>query len=427
MSSRIVVLVLCGTLAAERANADTLFIEAEGKEISDRDVSITSPFLIKDDPAASLGRYLTVANGFNSQASPPAFEGVATYHFNVGEPGTYRIWARVIAPTRNDDSFWVRMEKKGAPGSVLVRWNDIDPGTSWHWALVVPDGSTAPAQFTLEAGDHDLEVSYREDGAKVDVFVVTNDPTFNPKSPPTTAPPVSGDSGTSIASMINVGSKGGIKFMWSEVPGARSYTVRRITFDAETGEETRTPFRTGLTTHALSSATGACFDVIAIFRDGTFREPPFGECAGLSYSKTFVDTASLSFTPPMQLINDSSGGAAPGTPDSLNAPLAHGRIRFDFEVGGAAKLQLWFFVNSPDKDHDSFWARMDDGAWIKWNNIPGGCTRVADSNNGNRPVTFSLGAGSHRFELANRETGTEIDSIFFITDNLNATTSMCDD
>jgi hypothetical protein len=419
--------VSCGLAAAGRARADIVFIEAEGRAISTRDVSITSPFLVKDDAAASQGRYLTVASGFNSQAAPPTFEGVASYHFNVGTPGAYRIWARVIAPTRSDDSFWVRMEKRDNPASVLVRWNDIEPGSNWHWALVVPDGSTVPAEFNLEAGDHQLEVSYREDGAKVDVFVVTNDLTFNPKAPPGTAPAVSGDSGTSLASMIAVGSRSGMKLMWSEVPGARSYTVRRITFDPVTGDEVKTPFRTGLANHAFSSTSASCFDVIAIFDDGTFREPPFGECAGLQYQQTFLDTASLSFTPPMELINDSEGGAAPGTPDSLNAPPAHGRIRFDFEVGGAAKLQLWFVAIAPDKDHDSFWARMDDGAWIKWNNIKPGCGRVSNSNAGGAPVTFSVAGGSHRFELANRETGTRIDSIFFITDDLNATASICDD
>src|SRR2546423_4547415 len=109
-----------GFLLGGRAGADTLFIEAEGTDnVSNEKAKISSPLLVKDDPAASVGRYITVAGGFNSQSAPPGEEGQATYHFSVATAGTYRIWGRVIAPTANDDSFWVRMDKAGTPGSTL--------------------------------------------------------------------------------------------------------------------------------------------------------------------------------------------------------------------------------------------------------------------------------------------------------------------
>jgi hypothetical protein len=120
----------CGFLLAGRASADTIFIEAEG----------TSNISTVD-------------------------EAVATYHFSIDAGGTYRIWARVIAPTPNDDSFWVRMEKAGTPGSTLVRWNDIAPGNNWHWVLVIADGSTTPTQFKLAAGEHDLRSPARTPAA----------------------------------------------------------------------------------------------------------------------------------------------------------------------------------------------------------------------------------------------------------------------
>jgi hypothetical protein len=134
-------------------------------------------------------------------------------------------------------------------------------------------------------------------------------------------------------------------------------------------------------------------------------------------------------------IENNSAYTAAGTPSSTAAPPAHGRLRFDFAVGGAAKLQLWFVVGAPDKSHDSFWARMDDGAWIKWNNIANNaCQPVANSDAGDRRVTFSVGAGTHRFELATRETGVvsgfpqpSLSNIFFITDDLTATSRLCDD
>jgi hypothetical protein len=68
---------------------------------------------------------------------------------------------------------------------------------------------------------------------------------------------------------------------------------------------------------------------------------------------------------------------------------------------------------------------MDNGAWFKWNNFTFGCIPVGDFTN--QPVTFSVGAGSHRFEIAYREVGAKLQSPFFITDDLNATSGLCDD
>jgi hypothetical protein len=447
-----------GLLAAGRAQAETVFMEAEGLPISDRTVRITSPFQIKDDAAASSGRYLTVAAGNNSQTSPPATEGVATYHFNVANAihvpvpptaedpfppdmiiptsGVYRIWARVIAPTTTDDSFWFRMDTAGTPGSQLIKWNDIDPGTTWHWALLKADGATAPAQFTLASGDHDLQVSYREDGAKLDLIVITDDPLFNPKSPPKNPPPQVGDVTTAIALPVvsTAGSKAGIKVMWSEVPGAKSYTVRRVGTD-DMGNTTRTVLKSGLTTHALTDLVlrtdggSNCYDVLAVFPDGSPREPGqfFAACQSPDVRFTFMDDESLSATPPMTNVDNALTTLA-GTPNSLTAAPAHGRLRLDFQVGAAAKVQLWFMTEIASNMRDSFWARMDNGAWIKWNNIAAFCDVVSNSDAGGARVTFSLAAGSHTFELANRETGTRLSNVFFITDDLKTdANTLCND
>jgi hypothetical protein len=444
-------LVLAGGLAATgRAQADTLFIEAEGggnngHPLSNDDAHITDPLLVKDDAAASMGRYLTVASGFNSQTSPPPVEGVARYRFTVDTAGTYRIWARVIAPTRNDDSFWVRLKKVGSTTSTLVRWNDIDLGSSWHWAQVINDGSTTPAQFTLESAtfenfvQYDLEISYREDGAKLDCLVITNDTTLNLKSPPTTAPPLppnTFDAPFVVARQLTAGAKTGIKVYWSEVPGVKSYTLRRFR------EGILLSTTTGLTTHVFTD-TGLppvdmsnCYEVTTLFADGTFRELPFGpvtSCQDARYQQTFLDTGGT-VTGSAPMVSDGSAYTAAGTPSSLDAPPAHGRLRFDFAVGGTAKLQFWFVVNVPDKSHDSFWARVDEGTWIKWNNIPNGCSPVSNSDAGGARVTFTVSPGTHRFELATRETGVvegfpapSLSNILFITDDLTADGRLCDD
>jgi hypothetical protein len=83
-------------------------------------------------------------------------------------------------------------------------------------------------------------------------------------------------------------------------------------------------------------------------------------------------------------------------------------------------------VYAPSTSADSFWVRMDDGAWIKWNNIPSGCADVRNSDLSGSPVNFSLGAGSHRLEFAYREDGARLTNIVNLVTSLN-TVPQCDD
>ena len=63
--------------------------------------------------------------------------------------------ARVLCPTANDDSYWVRMD-----GGSWVMWNNIST-TSWAWKQF-------PNTFSLSSGNHTLTFAYREDGAELD-------------------------------------------------------------------------------------------------------------------------------------------------------------------------------------------------------------------------------------------------------------------
>src|SRR3954454_4994589 len=181
------------------ARAETVHIEAESCRGPFRG-GITSPLMIRDSSAASMGSYLEVVAGNNNQDNLPTDEGVARYNFTVNTSGTYRIWARVIAPTNKDDSFWLRMNRweKGPDFTQKLnkgkwfKWNDIPLGTAWHWVLVKADGAVNPASFSLFHDDpnddanpnlgHQLELAYREDGAKVDLFLITSEPAFNPNA-----------------------------------------------------------------------------------------------------------------------------------------------------------------------------------------------------------------------------------------------------
>lgn len=118
---------------------------------------VGSLFQIEADPLASGERYVTVEHGMNSTAAPPpGAAGVLSYSFQVEDGGAYGLYARVICPNADDDSFWLSMD-----GGSYAMWNNIGPSTSWIWDRYTSD-------FNLAPGTHHLRIAYREDGAKLD-------------------------------------------------------------------------------------------------------------------------------------------------------------------------------------------------------------------------------------------------------------------
>ena len=66
-------------------------------------------------------------------------------------------------------------------GTKVSEASGADPRTTWHWDNVRnSDQGNQLVTFNLTAGNHTLEFAYREDGARLDRILVTNDPTFVP-------------------------------------------------------------------------------------------------------------------------------------------------------------------------------------------------------------------------------------------------------
>jgi hypothetical protein len=301
---------------------------------------------------------------------------------------TFTIWARVIAATDGNDSFWVKMDN-GSP----IKWNGIPLGSAWHWVQVKADGASAASQFSLGTGLHTLKIAYREDGAKLDELIITSNSSFNPSTMtvPTAAPTIDDHAEDS--------SSAGAMISWQDVPGATSYVLtddNGHVVAASTG-------------HVLVSSTDtSCVRVAGVGPGGT--GPASGSLCFQQLSnfvqRKFPDSH-MSVVSPM-LINGSGALAVQsGTAESLDTVPAHGRGRYDFQIVGPATITVWAEIVAPDHDHDSFWVRMDQGPWVKWNNIPtANCTVVKNSDSGSAVVLYNLTTGSHFVEFAYREIGT---------------------
>jgi hypothetical protein len=408
---------------AQAAHADTVWMESESVSFTFRG-SITTPLQIKDSAAASGGSYVEVASGKNSKSSPPAL-GQACYVFSVFQPDDYKVWARVIAASDSNDSFWARMghlnmQTNEWEDEAWINWNEIRLGSGWHWDFVHNDQqNNLPIAFTLNEGDHRLCIAYREDGTKLDALVVTNE-NFDPTRSISVAPAASDEVGVDNG-------KSSLLVSWRTVQGATSYNVQRRA-DGSTAWVTRA---TSLTGHSFVdsnvSAGFWCYRVIAKGPTGT-SAPSIEGCgerlaSGNSYINV-VEAESRALTAPMTLDQWGDVAVAPGN-NSLNAPPAVGSVRWDFRLGSAMSMRFWAIIDAPNKDSDSFWVRVDDGDWIKWNNLkpqdPGASCSwdvLHDSDDHDSYVKLNLGLGSHTIEVAYREEGASLDRLL-VTDDLS--------
>ncbi|HOK99805.1 MAG TPA: T9SS type A sorting domain-containing protein [Bacteroidales bacterium] len=125
--------------------------------------------LISDD-LASNGYYLMVNPAYEStDSSATDMSQLLQYKFNITEKGKYKIWGRVLAPTPNDDSFWVRVDD----GDWMV-WDNIPNSSSWAWDDVHHQSNANDTLFFFDVGEHTLTVSYRENGVAIDKWYITN-------------------------------------------------------------------------------------------------------------------------------------------------------------------------------------------------------------------------------------------------------------
>ncbi len=124
---------------------------------------------------ASNGDYLTVQQGNNAYSEAPTNENDRVrFTVNASKSGPYNIFARVMAPSTSDDSFWVR-----ANNGNWIKWNNIEPSSNFIWDQVHDsDNSDLLISFFLEAGTNTIDFAYREDGVKLDKVYISSEETI---------------------------------------------------------------------------------------------------------------------------------------------------------------------------------------------------------------------------------------------------------
>jgi hypothetical protein len=141
--------------------------------------TVTAPTRLFDDPNASGGRYVSTEPGTaDAGTAPPYPSGTVSIPFTV-KGGIYTLRFRIGFPG-GDDSCWVRIPDATTQSPVhssgWVHFNDIPTGDFWHWSQQVKSEDQSgepPVEFTLAAGTHTLEISYRGADLRIDAIVIS--------------------------------------------------------------------------------------------------------------------------------------------------------------------------------------------------------------------------------------------------------------
>jgi hypothetical protein len=133
--------------------------------------AVGSTWEINTDEDASYGEYVNTPNGTQSLDAPSTNNADhLIYTFQIEEGGAYKVWGRVITPTADDDSYWVRMDD-----GTWALWNSIPGGNTWQWDDVHDQNNNSEVVvYDLEIGEHVLSICFREDGALLDKLYLTN-------------------------------------------------------------------------------------------------------------------------------------------------------------------------------------------------------------------------------------------------------------
>lgn len=131
-----------------------------GMVLEAEDAEIVAPMTIKDDAAASKGRYVVLPDGQQG--------GQVRFTVDLKEAGKHRLFARVAAPSGNADSFLVQVDD----GPVYTY--DTGVGPAWSISKVASrETGNKQLKLDLPAGRSAIVVSGREPGAKLDQLILT--------------------------------------------------------------------------------------------------------------------------------------------------------------------------------------------------------------------------------------------------------------
>lgn len=153
----------------------TIEIDASrGAHLEAETALLSAPFESGDDPAASGGKYVWVPPGERNTL------GYATWKLKFKDAGQYYVWGRVLSPTSENDSFFVRATIDGKEAMSFTAW-PLGTRKTWTWVRFLPGDGKEVRPVYLTDDEVRWQLKPREDGAKIDRWYFTTQKDDVPK------------------------------------------------------------------------------------------------------------------------------------------------------------------------------------------------------------------------------------------------------
>jgi len=118
-------------------------------------------------------------------------------------------------------------------------------------------------------------------------------------------------------------------------------------------------------------------------------------------------------------VNTSNAAYIMGNPlyeyKTAASTLAAANATYTFTIKKSGTYTVWGRVLGPTADDDSFWAKMDNGTWARWNGFGSGNAwawkAIFDDQVGSSAVQYNLTEGSHTLSFCLRENGAGLDKL----------------
>lgn len=108
----------------------------------------------------------------------PTGKGTVTMNLSVPATGSYRVWARILAPSASVNGFYIQIPDANA--CQITMGNASIPTNTWTW-IDYRDGTTAnKINVTLTSGTRQVQLAGLDDGVQVDKILLLGDTSCTP-------------------------------------------------------------------------------------------------------------------------------------------------------------------------------------------------------------------------------------------------------
>jgi hypothetical protein len=110
--------------------------------------------------------------------------GVVSYKIKINNPGKYYVWAKALSSGTEDNGIHVGFNEKWQESGARMQWCEGKNKWTWSSAQRMPDNHCGTEKTIYlnfdKSGEYVLSFSMREDGFKMDRFILTKNSKFSP-------------------------------------------------------------------------------------------------------------------------------------------------------------------------------------------------------------------------------------------------------